>query len=213
MALSQQDISQIQKILSDKMSDKAMNKVIDQANKASFYYDLQDSPLNRPTLAKVLALGVMLMSFWISVIYPLFFAEKANLTSLANKTVESQISRWGMPPISSFTYNVNLKDYAEQGTNEKKLVLEVTDTQWNLLSKVDIVNGFGKATFGKLSDTLVISKADRDKIMNLSRYELEEDKKESIKELLDSALQYDKTKPDFKSIDYGVDVIINGSTN
>ena len=63
MALSQQDISQIQKILSDKMSDKAMNKVIDQANKASFYYDLQDSPLNRPTLAKVLALGVMLMSF------------------------------------------------------------------------------------------------------------------------------------------------------
>ena len=118
-----------------------------------------------------------------------------------------------MPPISSFTYNVNLKDYAEQGTNEKKLVLEVTDTQGNLLSKVDIVNGFGKATFGKLSDTLVISKADRDKIMNLSQYELEEDKKESIKELLDSALQYDKTKPDFKSIDYGVDVIINGSTN
>lgn len=142
MALTQADNAALQKLLEDKMSDRAVNRIIDRANKESFYYDLKDSPLNRPTIAKVLTLVVLFFCMGFFVIYPLFFADKAKIIDLANSEVNAQIERGGMPPISSFTFSATVKDFAEPGSGETKNVLEITDANGEILSKVDLVNGF-----------------------------------------------------------------------
>lgn len=210
MALTPQDNNLLAKILEDKMSEKDINKVIDLANKKSFYYGLKDSPLNRPSLAKVASLWVFIFCMWLFAIQPLFFADKANVENLSNELVESSLSRGGIPPVSSFKFSVNVKDAGIEWGNIKQTV-EIVDSHGQTLAKSDLVNGYWTAVFGKLSESLQISSEDREKIMNMSRFELEDDKKALIKDFLDNALEYSSFIPEIKSVDYGVDTLINSS--
>lgn len=210
--LTQNDNNALFKILENKMSDKDINKVIDFANKKSFYYGLKDSPLNRPTLSKVVSLLVFIVCIGIFAVHPLFFADKANITNLANGIVEDALQRGWVPPVTSFVFTAKITDmWSDAG--QTKQVLEITDNNWRLLVKEDILNGYGKATFWKIWENLTLANEDKDSIMQMSRLALEENMKSSIKDFLDNSLEYDNLLPELDKFNYGVDTLINGNTN
>lgn len=210
--LTQNDNNALFKILENKMSDKDINKVIEYANKKSFYYGLKDSPLNRPTLAKVVSLLVFIACIGLFAIHPLFFADKANVTNLANSIVDESLARGWVPPVTSFSFAAKITDmWSNNG--ETKQILEISDSNWKLLVKEDIINWYGKATFGKLWENLTLANEDKDAIMQMSRLALEENMKSSIKDFLDNSLEYDNLLPELDKFNYGVDTLINGNTN
>lgn len=207
MPLQKDDIDKLTWLLAWKISDASINKLVDQANKASYYYELKDSPFNRPTTWKLFALLVFIFCAWIFVFKPLFFADSWNVTDLVNTSISEKVKLGWLPPLSSFQYDVYIKDV--QNAPEKK-VFELVDSRWNIMARTDVVNGFWSAIFGNLGNNLSLTK-DLD-IANLTNGELSEDKKDNIKEILSSWLRYDIYTPKFNSFDYGgTDPIINGN--
>jgi len=205
MALQKDDIDKLTSILNGKVSDRAINRIIDQANTASFYYELKDSPFNRPTTWKVFALLVFLFCSALFVIQPLFFWKNWQITDIVNKNINETVELWWLPPLTSFTYDIYIKDVVD---NSEKKVFELVDLRWNIMARTDIINWYGSAIFWNLWNWLEVKK-DLD-IITTANGVLAEDMKENIKEILTSWLRYDIYIPEFKSFDYWTDNIING---
>ena len=206
MAITRDDTDQISNILSWKISDGKINKIIDTINKESFYYDLKDSPFNRPTVAKVFSLAIFLVCVYFFIVNPLFFTKSASVTTLVNQQIVNDVKYWQLPPVSSFEYQVYLKNTSNNGDN---FVLQIADKKGNIISKADIINWYWTAIFGSLGGQYQL-KNDIN-LINTTKWELEIDKRENIKDLIQNWLKYDIYTPKFESIDYWVDTIINSA--
>lgn len=204
MALQKDEIDKITGLLSWRISDKELNSIIERINRATFYYEMKDSHFNRPTVWKLFALLVFVFCFSVFVVQPIFFSETKSVLSIIENDVAQTVKDGWLPPLSSFKYQVSVKNV---GDSSMKNVLEILDMKGNLISRADMENNYGTAIFGTIGSSTSLWK-DAD-ILNDSVAVLSEDKKSSIKEILDKWIRYDAYVPKFESMDYWVDALIN----
>jgi len=204
MPIQKDDLDKITGILSWKLSEPAINRIIEKINKDSYYYELKDSPFNRPTVWKLFSLAVFAFCSFIFVIQPLFFWKSSSIVDIWNKSINESVALWWLPPLTSFEYQVFLKEVPNK---EWQQLFELTDQRWNVFARTDIINWYWKAIFWKLSNGMELTSDNE--LINITNWELTADKQESIKEILKNWLKYDIYTPKFNSIDYWVDQIIN----
>lgn len=184
------------KIPADKIKD-----VLIQIEKYAELQDHWDSPYTRPSFVKVILLIFLIISVIIWVVLPIKKLVTSN--SSINTTIAGLEKERDIPIWDKFAYNVEIWT-----TLDWQKTISLYDSMWTtLLWKSDLINN--KAFILSIRNWKYKIPWGESQILKNARSDLTDDVKEDIYNLINNNISPNDKYLKFKSIDFGVDQVIN----